>query len=212
MTEEEALDLLQRVGAFRTGHFVFTSGQHSDTYINKDMIFVHPRDTSLLCKGFAEAFKDANIEAVIAPAVGAIILSQWTAYHLGEMTGRDVYGLYADKDGEGGLVIRRGYDKIIAGKRTLAVEDLLTTGGSLKKVVEAARAAGANVVGAMAIGNRGGVTREAVGNPERFESLVDVHLEQWPEEECELCKKGIPVNPDIGHGKEFLARQKKETS
>ncbi len=208
MTEAEALDLLQRVGAFRTGHFVFTSGQHSDTYINKDMIFVHPREASALCKGFVEKFKDDNIEAVIGPAVGGVILSQWTAYHLGEMTGRDVYGLYADKDGQGGLIIRRGYDQIIAGKRTLAVEDFLTTGGSLRKVVEAARAAGANVVGAIAIGNRGGVTKEAVGNPERFETLVDVDLEQWPEQECDLCKKGIPINTDVGHGKEFLARRK----
>jgi len=210
LSEADALEILQKVGAFRTGHFVFTSGMHGDTYINKDMIFVHPREASALCAGFAERFKDESIEAVIAPAVGGVILSQWTAYHLGEMTRKEVYGLYADKDGEGGLVIRRGYDKMIAGKRALAVEDLLTTGGSLRKVVEAARAAGAHIVGAAAIGNRGGVTKEAVGNPDRFESLVNVHLEQWPEEECELCKSGIPVNTDVGHGREFVARTAKK--
>ena len=159
----------------------------------------------------AERFKDANVEAVIGPAIGAAILAQWTAYHLSELTGRNVFGVYADKDGNGGFVIRRGYDQVIKGKRTLIVEDLTTTGGSLKKVVEAVRAVGGNVVGAIAICNRGSVTKEAVGDPPRFDSLVTLDLEQWPEAECELCKKGIPVNTEVGHGREYLASKQVHT-
>ena len=207
MTESEVLDLLQKVGAFRSGHFVFTHGRHSDSYVNKDALYPYSRDTSLLCKAMAERFADKGIEVVAGPTMGAAILAQLVAYHLSELTGKEVYGVYADKDGQGGFVLRRGYDDIVKGKKTLVVEDLTTTGGSIKKVVEVARAAGGDVVGAIAIVNRGGVTKEQVGDPPVFASLVELHLESWDESECELCKKGIPVNTDIGHGREFAAKK-----
>lgn len=205
MTEAEVLDILQKVGAFRTGHFVFTSGRHGDSYVLKDAMYAYTRETSLVCREMAERFKDKNVEAVIGPAIGAAILAQWAAHHLSEMSGRDVYGVYAEKDGEGGFIIKRGYDRVIAGKRTLVVEDLTTTGGSIKKVVDAARAVGADIVGGIAICNRGGVTKKDVGDPPVFDQLLNIHLESWDASECELCKRGIPVNTDIGHGREFLA-------
>ncbi|HEY4487824.1 MAG TPA: phosphoribosyltransferase family protein [Candidatus Paceibacterota bacterium] len=204
MNEDQVLRVLQDVGAFRAGHFAFTSGLHAGTYVNKDAIYPHVNYVSQLCRTMAEKFADDNIEVVIGPAVGAVILSTWTAHHLSELNQREVYGVYADKNDTGGFVIRRGYDKIIAGKRVLIVEDLTTTGGSIRKVVEAARSAGAEVVGAVAICNRGGVTKEAVGDPARFEALVTLHLDQWPAEQCELCHNNIPVNTDIGHGARFL--------
>lgn len=206
MDEGDVLKVLQDVGAFRAGHFVFTSGLHASTYINKDAIYPHVSEVSKLCRAMAEKFKDDNIDVVIGPAVGAVILSTWTAHHLGGITGREIYGVYADKSEEGGFVIRRGYDKLILGKRCLIVEDLTTTGGSIKKVVEAARAAGADVAGAIAIANRGEVTRKDVGDPARFESLVTVHLQQWPQEKCMLCERGIPVNTEVGHGAEFMKK------
>lgn len=204
--DSKVLETLQKVGAFRAGHFVFTSGLHADTYVNKDALYPYTKETSELCRAMAERFKDHDIEVVIGPAIAAAILAQWTAHHLSEMTGREVYAAYADKDGVGGFVVRRGYDKIVQGKKTLIVEDLTTTGGSIKKVVEAVRAAGAEVIGAIAICNRGHVTKEMAGNPPIFDALLMVELEQWPEADCELCKRSIPVNTDIGHGKEFLAR------
>jgi orotate phosphoribosyltransferase len=206
MNSEEVLTILENVGAFRAGHFVFTSGRHSDSYVLKDAMYAHTRETSRVCRLMAERFKDSGVEVVIGPAIGAAILSQWTAHHLSDFTGRDVYGVYADKDGQGGFVIKRGYDQVIKGKKTLIVEDLTTTGGSIKKVVEAARAAGADVVGAIAICNRGGVTRDAVGNPPVFDQLVSIDLDSWEEGKCDLCKRGIPVNTDVGHGKAFLER------
>jgi len=205
MTDEEVLELLQKVGAFRAGHFVFTSGLHADTYVNKDALYPYTKETSRLCREMAERFKDAKVDVVLGPAVAAAVLSQWTAYHLTELNGREVYAIYADKDDEGGFVVRRGYDQLIKGKNVLIVEDLTTTGGSIKKVVSAARACGANVVGAIALCNRGGVTKEAVGNPEVFDQLLKVHLDQWPAESCDLCKAGTPVNTEVGHGKQFLA-------
>lgn len=207
MTESEVLDLLQKVGAFRSGHFVFTSGRHSDSYVNKDALYPYTRDTSLLCRTMAERFAKKGIEVVVGPAIGAAILSQWVAYHLTEIRGEEVYGAYADKDGQGRFILKRGYDQIVRDKNVLVVEDLTTTGGSIKKVVETVRSAGGKVVGAIAIVNRGGVTRAEVGNPEEFQSLVNLHLESWEAAECELCKKGIPVNTDIGHGREFAAQK-----
>lgn len=209
MNEEEVLDLLQKVGAFRAGHFVLTSGRHASSYILKDAMYAYTRETSQVCRAMAERFKDVGVEVVIGPAIGAAILAQWTAYHLCDLTGREVYGVYADKDGQGGFIIKRGYDQVIKGKKTLVVEDLTTTGGSIKKVVEAARVAGADVVGAITICNRGDVTKENVGNPPIFDQLLKVHLSSWEESECELCEGNIPVTTDIGHGKDFLARKGK---
>jgi orotate phosphoribosyltransferase len=112
MTEAEVLDVLERVGAFRAGHFVFTSGRHGDKYINKDAIYPFTKETSLLCEAMAKLFLHAKADVVIGPAVGAAILSQWVASHLGALTGKEVAAVYADKDGEGGFVVRRGYDRI----------------------------------------------------------------------------------------------------
>jgi len=207
MDEAYVLDILQKVGAFRKGHFVFVSGLHADTYVNKNAMYPYTREMSKLCRGIAEMFAGQNVEAVVGPATGGIILSQWVAYHLSEIEGREVYGVYADKDDEK-FVLKRGYDEVIRGKNVLVVEDLTTTGGSIKKVVEAARAVGAEVMGAVAICNRGNVTKDAVGNPPVFVSLLNIDLDQWPEEDCDLCKRGIPVNADVGHGKEFLVEKK----
>lgn len=204
MNEDKVLETLQKVGAFRSGHFVFVSGLHADTYVNKNAMYPYTRAMSELCLGIAESFKNQNIDAVVGPSTGGIILSQWVAYHLSQLDGKDVYSTYADKDGED-FVIRRGYDELIKGKNVLIVEDLVTTGGSLRKVVEVARGAGANVAAAVAVCNRGQVTKEMVGNPPAFISLLTVHLEQWPAESCDLCRRGIPINTDVGHGKQFLA-------
>jgi|SRR3989344_939745 len=209
MTEQEVLDILQKVGAFRSGHFVFTSGRHGDSYVNKDALYTHTHDLSRLCRAIAERFADKGIEVVIGPAVGAAILSQWVAYHLTDITGREVYAAFADKDGQGGFVVKRGYEKVVAGKKTLVVEDLTTTGGSLKKVVEVARETGADVVAAVVICNRGNVGKKDVGDPPEFVSLVKLELDSWSEGECELCERNIPINTDIGHGREYVARQGK---
>lgn len=208
--EDEVLDVLQKVGAFRSGHFVYTSGRHGDSYVNKDALYTHTHDLSKLCRAVAERLAKAGIEAVIGPAVGGAILSQWVAYHLTDIAGREVYATFADKDGQGGFIIKRGYEKMISGRKTLVMEDLTTTGGSLKKVVEAARAQGADVVAAVVICNRGDVEKENVGNPKEFISLVHLDLDSWSEAECELCASNIPVNTDIGHGKDFLARTEKK--
>src|SRR6185436_13433820 len=99
MNEDQVLEILQKVGAFRSGHFALTSGRHTDSYVNKDALYPYTQDTSDLCNEFARRFKGKGVEAVIGPAIGAAILSQWTAHHLTEMEGRTIFSTYADKDG-----------------------------------------------------------------------------------------------------------------
>lgn len=206
LDEAKVLEILQKVGAFHAGHFVFVSGLHADTYINKNALYPYTRAVSELCRGIAEMYQGKGVDAVVGPATGGIILSQWVAHHLTELKGKEVYSTYADKDGDN-FVVRRGYDELLRGKNVLVVEDLVTTGGSLKKVVAAARGVGGTVVAAVAVCNRGQVTKDMVGNPPEFVSLLTVHLDQWPEAECDMCKRDIPINTDVGHGKEFLAKR-----
>src|SRR3990167_9525772 len=158
MNEQEVLQVLGKVGAvIADSHIVYTSGKHGTAYVNKDAIYPHTAETSSLCRAIAERFADDNVQVVIGPAIGGVILSQWTAHHLTEMNGHEVLGVYAEKS-EGGdnFVIKRGYDKLIAGKNVLVVEDVLTTGGSVRKVIEAVRALGGNVIGLGALCDRGG--------------------------------------------------------
>lgn len=207
MNEQEVLQVLGRVGAvIADSHIVYTSGKHGTAYVNKDAVYPHTAETSRLCRAIAERFADDNVEVVIAPAIGGVILSQWTAHHLTEMNGHEVFGVYAEKSDGDAFVVKRGYDKLIAGKNVLVVEDVLTTGGSAKKVVEATRAIGGNVVGLGVLCNRGGITPEDVANPPKLFALVNVKLDAWDEAECPLCAKNVPINTDVGKGREFLAR------
>src|SRR3989344_3170268 len=166
MTETEVLNVLSEVGAVIVdSHIVYTSGRHGTAYINKDAVYPYTKETSQLCRAFAQKFEVDDVEVVIAPAVGGVILSQWTAHHLSLIYHRQVFGVYAEKSENGDtFVIKRGYDKLITGKNILVVEDVLTTGGSAKKVVEATRAIGGNVVGLGVLCNRGGITPQDVAD------------------------------------------------
>lgn len=234
MNEQEVLQVLRKVGAFiDDGHFVYTSGRHGTAYINKDALYLHTEETSRLCRAIAKQFVGDNVEVVIAPAIGGVVLSQWTAHHLSEMNGREVFSVYAEKSERLGsalwyicfglrllwgsipqlgrapekfFVIKRGYDKLIAGKNVLVVEDVLTTGGSAKKVVEATRAIGGNVIGLGVLWNRGGITPQDVADIPKLTALVNIELDEWDKATCPLCERNIPVNASVGKGHESLAR------
>lgn len=209
MTEQDVLKILNTVEAVITdSHIVYTSGKHGTAYVNKDAVYPHTEETSRLCEAIAQKFANDRVEVVIAPAIGGVILSQWIAHHLSKMTGCKVFGVYAEKAENGdSFLIKRGYDKIVARKNVLVIEDILTTGGSAKKVVEAVRAIGGNVVGLGALCNRGGVTPSDLANPPKFFALVNLKFEAWDEDKCPLCTKNMPINTNVGKGREYLARK-----
>lgn len=208
MNEQEVLQVLGKVGAvIADSHIVYTSGKHGTASLNKDAVYPHTAETSRLCRAIAERFVDDGVEVVIAPAIGGVILSQRTAHHLTEMNGHEVFGVYAEKSDGDAFVIKRGYDKLIIGKNVLVVEDVLTTSGSAKKVVEATRAIGGNVVGLGVLCNRGGITSQDVADVPKLDALVNVKLDAYDEAEFPLCERNIPINTEVGKGREFLARK-----
>lgn len=209
MDEDQVLRILGSVGAVIVGsHIVYASGKHGTAYINKDALYPHTKKTSFVCRMSAYEFSGSDIDVVIAPAIGGVILSQWIAHHLEGFTGREVSALYAEKTEDGkNFIIKRGYERLIPGKRVLVVEDVVTTGASVKKVVEAARAVGGNVVGVGALCNRGGVTAQDIGDVPILYSLVNIRMDAWDAADCPLCKEGKPINTEVGHGAAFLARK-----
>lgn len=206
------IDILKRAGAVLTDdHFVYTSGKHGSVYINKDALYPHTAETSEVGKMFADKFKDLDIDVVAAPALGGIILSQWTAHHLSKLKHKEVLGVYTEKTPEKGQVFTRGYDASVRGKNVLVIEDLTTTGGSVKKVVESVIAAGGKVVAVCVMVNRDpvNVTSEVVGGT--FSALGILKAEAFDEDDCPLCRKGIPINTSVGHGRKYLERKEKSS-
>jgi len=201
---KSALEILKSVGAVITNdHFVGTSGKHFDTYINKDALYPHTEESSKIGKLFAEKYQDLDIDTVAAPALGGIILSQWTAYHLSKIKGKEIFGIYAEKK-DGDLTFTRGYDKFIKGKKVLAIEDLTQTGGSLKKLIDSIKKFGGEVVEAGVMVNKApkNVNSEFYGAP--FSALSEMTVEMHSAEDCPLCKNQVPINIEVGHGKKFL--------
>lgn len=198
--------ILKLVSAVITDdHFVYTSGKHGSVYINKDRVYPHTDLVSSIGEMFADRFRNLNVDVVVGPAIGGIILAQWTAYHLTKLCGREILGVYTEKDDQKNQVFTRGYDQLVAGgKRVAIVEDLTTTGGSLAKVVASVKAAGAEVVATCTMVNRNpeGVTSELLGFP--FESLMELPVDAYDEADCPLCKAHVPINTTVGHGSKYL--------
>ena len=205
MTPKEVLRNFAEAGAIITnGHFVYTSGKHGSVYINKDMLFVDTRRISRLCEAMAANFSHEDIDVVVGPEKGGIILSQWFAYHYARYYA-GVLAVYAEKAGNG-FIFRRGYEKLIVGKRVFVIEDIITEGKSVKGVIEAIHGAGGIVVGVGALCNRGSTTQETIGAPSLF-SLIQLQLDSWDKASCPLCARGVPINTEVGKGREYLAKK-----
>lgn len=202
----DILSILKEVKAVITDdHFVYTSGKHGSVYINKDAIYPHTELSSKVGELFAEKTHDIDIDVVIAPALGGIVLSQWTAYHLSKRKNKEVLGVYTEKDTDENQVLKRGYDKLIQGKNVLVIEDLTNTGGSVKKVISTVQSVDATVtaIGVMVNRNPEKVNEEFFNLP--FFSLGTLEATAWESDDCPLCQKQIPINTSVGHGKKFLS-------
>lgn len=210
MTEQELLKILKETGGYiDQSHIIATSGKHIDTYLNKDALYPHTHAVSKVCQAMAELFADDNIEAVVGPSLGGILLSQITAYHLSKITGKDVLGIFTEKNAEKDQILTRGYDALVRNKRVLVVEDTLTTGGSLAKVVRTVKSAGGTVVAACAMVNRDPekINDAVIGAP--LKTLAELRLPAWDEADCPMCRNNVPVNTIVGKGRDYLAQHKK---
>jgi len=185
MTQEEVLDIYRSTGALLTGHFLLSSGLHSDRYLQSALVLQQPDTATKLCAELAHHFRDQGIEVVIAPALGGVFVSHETARALG------VRALFAERV-NGELILRRGFT-LKPGERVLVVEDVITTGKSTKETIEVVRRAGGVVVAAAALVDRSG-GRAMLGVP--YRSLVTLDVPTYEPEACPLCKAGsTPVKP-----------------
>ncbi|HVF51504.1 MAG TPA: orotate phosphoribosyltransferase [Pyrinomonadaceae bacterium] len=146
MRSEEVIERFRRTGALLEGHFVLSSGLHSAVYLQCARVLQHPTEAEAFGQALAEHFRTQRVEAVVAPAIGGIIIGYEVARALG------VKSFWTERE-QGRMTLRRGFS-VRAGESVLVVEDVVTTGGSTRETIEALRAAGAQVVGAASIIDR----------------------------------------------------------
>ena len=183
MTEQEVKDLLIKTNAIMEGHFLLTSGLHSPHYVEKFNVLQHPEYTEKLCQAMAEKFKDQNIQTVIGPVTGGILLAHETGKALGTRA------IFTERE-NGRMTFRRGFG-LQPGERVLIVEDIVTTGGSIKEVIDVVKAHGGIPVAVSMLVDRSGGRLNFDGVP--YEALVHLDVKAYKPEECPLCQDGVPM-------------------
>ncbi|MDQ3783684.1 MAG: orotate phosphoribosyltransferase [Actinomycetota bacterium] len=183
MTELDPGPLLADTGALLHGHFRLSSGRHSDVFVQKFRLFENPVPTQRCGQALATRF-DGAFDVVASPAVGALVLGWATAL------AAEARSVFAERV-NGRMVFRRGF-RLGPGERVLVVEDVVTTGGSAREVVDLVNAAGAVPVGVGAL-----VDRSEPGSPPSLgaplRALVRLEATSWDAASCPLCRSGAPL-------------------
>ncbi|MCX5715989.1 MAG: orotate phosphoribosyltransferase [Candidatus Omnitrophica bacterium] len=186
MSDKDVLKIFNDTNALLTGHFKLSSGLHSEKYLQCALVLQYPEHAKKLCAALAQKFSAVGGKekptAVVAPALGGVIVSYEVANALG------CRSLFTERE-EGKMVLRRGF-MLSAADRVVVVEDVVTTGGSTKEVIEAVRQYGAKIVGVGAIINRSSEPPEFNVN---FEYLLKVDVKTFQPQGCPLCKNGVPL-------------------
>lgn len=172
-------DILRNYGVLMEGHFVLNSGLHSKYYFEKFRILENPEATGKLCSMIAELFKDKDIEWVIGPTTGGIIIAFETARQLKCNAG------FAEER-EGKRIVARGFN--IAEKNVLIVDDVLTTGKSLIETIGAVKEKKARIIGIVVL-----IDRSSSKMSFEYRALYKKEVENFKPEECPLCKDLIPI-------------------
>ena len=191
MTEQDIRGIFLKTNAIMDGHFLLTSGLHSPHYVEKFNVLQHPKYTELLCKEMAEKFKDANIETVVGPVTGGIILAHETGKAL------NARAIFTERV-NGKMTFRRGF-KLHEGERVLIVEDIVTTGGSIKEVIEVVKENGGIPVAVSMLVDRSGGKIDFGDVPST--ALLHMNVETYKPEDCPLCKNNIPITKRGSTGK-----------
>lgn len=182
LTDQEILKLFRKTEALLEGHFLLTSGRHSSQYFQCAKVLQYTDFNTQICEKIAANFKQMEIDTVIAPALGGIIVGQEVARQINKKF------IFAERE-QSALTLRRGFS-LMENEKVLVCEDVVTTGGSVFEVIEIAKSFGAKIVGVGFIVDRSN-GKVNFGYPQY--STLTVRAESFPGEECELCKKGIPL-------------------
>lgn len=179
--EEMILRRLRGADALMTGHFRLTSGLHSENYIQCARALVRPEDVEFFARKLIGVLP--TVDHIVSPAIGALVIGYKVADILG------VPFVFAERDKEGRMAIRRGMD-VPTGARVGIVEDVVTTGGSVKEVVGLLQARGAEVLKIVSMVRRNDIGE--IGSVP-FESLVFLDFTEYKKEDCPLCREGVPI-------------------
>ena len=179
LTQEQALDCYRKTGAILKGHFKLTSGRHSDTYMQSAKLFIDTKQSEIVCKALAEKLAGEKIDLVVSPAIGGILMGYEVARQLG------VPNIFAERE-NGEMTLRRGF-AIEKGTKVVVVEDVVTTGGSVKEVVKLVQSMGAEVVAVASLVDR---SNGAVDFGVKYVNLISMEVVSYEPDECPLCKEG----------------------
>jgi len=182
MIIEEIMKRFEDAGAIQKGHFKLTSGVHSDTYIQCAQVMQYPEFMYNLCSELGKKFKGDDVDVIVGPAIGGIIMSHVMARVLGPW----VKAIFTERE-NGKMTLRRSF-QIKEGEKVLVVEDVTTTGSSVMEVIDIVKSRHGKVVGVGVLIDRSG-GRMDFGI--RTEKLLTLDIKTYLPEECPLCKKGI---------------------
>jgi orotate phosphoribosyltransferase len=178
-TEQQTLAMFQETGALLEGHFQLTSGMHSPRYLQCALVLQYPERAAWIGRQLAAHFRDDGISAVVAPAIGGIIVAHEAA------RGLSVRALFSERE-NGVMTLRRGF-RLEEGERVLVVEDVVTTGGSTRETIDAVTHAGGVVIGAGSVVDRSG---GAVDIGVRRVALLTLDVPAYDPANCPLCQQG----------------------
>ncbi|MBK8946563.1 MAG: orotate phosphoribosyltransferase [Ignavibacteriae bacterium] len=182
MTNQELLQMFYKSNALLEGHFLLTSGRHSNQYFQCAKVLQYPNYTEAICKVITDFFKDYKIDLVISPAIGGIVVGQEVARQLNKKF------IFAERE-EKNLTLRRGFE-IQEGENVLVCEDVVTTGGSVFEVIEIVKKANANVVAVgMIVDRSNGKVNFGVSQ----KSTIQLEVISYQPDECPICKTDIPL-------------------
>ncbi len=186
LNKERVLEILKETNVLLEGHFLLTSGRHSNQYMQCAKILQYPWYTEEIAGGLAEAFQGDKVDLVVGPAMGGIILAYEMARKL------KVMNIFAERE-DGKMTLRRGFS-IPKGARVLVAEDVVTTGGSVKEVIEIVKAQGGEVVGVAVLVDRSNGTTD-FGT--KLEAALTTEVISYDPLECPLCKEygNSPIKP-----------------
>ena len=179
---QHLLEVFQRTGALLEGHFLLSSGLHSPRYLQCALVLQHPEHSEWIGRALASHFSGEKIDAVVAPAIGGIVVAHETGRALGARA------IFTEREA-GAMTLRRGFS-LHKNETVLVVEDVITTGGSTLETMDAVIRAGCRVIGAASIVDR---SDGAVDLGVRRCALLTLDVPSYDPSECPLCREGLPV-------------------